>query len=30
MGGARDVGWVAKGLVLRASACYCIYKLLRG
>ncbi|CAD7686354.1 unnamed protein product [Nyctereutes procyonoides] len=29
MGGARDVGWVAEGLVLQASACYCIYKLMR-
>uniref|UniRef100_A0A8C7BTJ9 Armadillo repeat containing 10 n=1 Tax=Neovison vison TaxID=452646 RepID=A0A8C7BTJ9_NEOVI len=30
MGGARDVGWVAAGLVLGAGACYCIYKLTRG
>ncbi|XP_076788242.1 armadillo repeat-containing protein 10 isoform X2 [Arvicanthis niloticus] len=30
MGGARDVGWVAAGLVLGASACYCIYRLTRG
>ncbi|XP_061269867.1 armadillo repeat-containing protein 10 isoform X3 [Bos javanicus] len=30
MGGARDVGWVAAGLVLAAGACYCFYKLTRG
>nr|XP_027782167.1 armadillo repeat-containing protein 10 isoform X1 [Marmota flaviventris] len=30
MGGARDVGWVAAGLVLGAGACYCIYRLTRG
>ncbi|KAM8928423.1 armadillo repeat-containing protein 10 isoform 1-T2 [Lycaon pictus] len=30
MGGARDVGWVAAGLVLGAGACYYIYKLARG
>uniref|UniRef100_A0A8D1QLL8 Armadillo repeat-containing domain-containing protein n=1 Tax=Sus scrofa TaxID=9823 RepID=A0A8D1QLL8_PIG len=30
MGGARDVGWVAAGLVLAAGACYCIYRLTRG
>ncbi|XP_045649375.1 armadillo repeat-containing protein 10 [Ursus americanus] len=30
MGGARDVGWMATGLVLGAGACYCIYKLTRG
>uniref|UniRef100_G3U928 Armadillo repeat-containing domain-containing protein n=1 Tax=Loxodonta africana TaxID=9785 RepID=G3U928_LOXAF len=29
MGGARDVGWVAAGLVL-GGACYCIYRLTRG
>nr|XP_004652948.1 armadillo repeat-containing protein 10 [Jaculus jaculus] len=29
MGGARDVGWVAAGLVLGAGACYCIYRLTR-
>ncbi|XP_069317977.1 armadillo repeat-containing protein 10 isoform X5 [Eulemur rufifrons] len=30
MGGARDVGWVAAGLILGAGACYCIYRLTRG
>ncbi|XP_042540555.1 armadillo repeat-containing protein 10 isoform X2 [Dipodomys spectabilis] len=30
MGGARDAGWVAAGLVLGAGACYCIYRLTRG
>lgn len=30
MGGARDAGWVAAGLVLGAGACYCIYRLMRG
>ncbi|XP_028746759.1 armadillo repeat-containing protein 10 [Peromyscus leucopus] len=30
MGGARDVGWVAAGLVLGAGACYCIYRLTQG
>ncbi|KAM6201165.1 armadillo repeat-containing protein 10 isoform 1-T1 [Rhynchocyon petersi] len=30
MGGARDVGWVAAGLVLGAGACYCLYRLTRG
>ncbi|XP_037692414.1 armadillo repeat-containing protein 10 isoform X2 [Choloepus didactylus] len=30
MGGARDVGWVAAGLVLGAGVCYCIYRLTRG
>uniref|UniRef100_A0A8C2RCD0 Armadillo repeat-containing domain-containing protein n=1 Tax=Capra hircus TaxID=9925 RepID=A0A8C2RCD0_CAPHI len=30
MGGARDVGWVAAGLILAAGACYCFYKLTRG
>lgn len=30
MGGARDAGWVAAGLVLGAGACYCIYWLTRG
>ncbi|XP_030690183.2 armadillo repeat-containing protein 10 [Globicephala melas] len=30
MGGARDVGWVAAGLVLAAGACYCFYRLTRG
>ncbi|XP_064343737.1 armadillo repeat-containing protein 10 isoform X4 [Camelus dromedarius] len=30
MGGARDVGWVAAGLVLAAGACYCVYRLTRG
>uniref|UniRef100_A0A2K6FG55 Armadillo repeat containing 10 n=1 Tax=Propithecus coquereli TaxID=379532 RepID=A0A2K6FG55_PROCO len=30
MGGAREVGWVAAGLVLGAGACYCIYRLTRG
>uniref|UniRef100_A0A8C6G5Y5 Armadillo repeat-containing protein 10 n=1 Tax=Mus spicilegus TaxID=10103 RepID=A0A8C6G5Y5_MUSSI len=30
MGGARDVGWVAAGLVLDAGSCYCIYQLTRG
>ncbi|XP_008684374.2 armadillo repeat-containing protein 10 [Ursus maritimus] len=30
MGGARDVGWMAAGLVFGAGACYCIYKLTRG
>lgn len=30
MGGTRDVGWVAAGLVLGAGACYCIYRLTRG
>ncbi|XP_008828992.1 armadillo repeat-containing protein 10 [Nannospalax galili] len=30
MGGARDVGWVAAGLVLGAGACYCIYRLTLG
>ncbi|XP_077014017.1 armadillo repeat-containing protein 10 isoform X2 [Tamandua tetradactyla] len=30
MGRARDVGWVAAGLVLGAGACYCIYRLMRG
>lgn len=29
MGGARDVGWVAAGLVLGAGACYCLYRLTR-
>lgn len=30
MGGARDAGWVAAGLLLGAGACYCIYRLTRG
>ncbi|XP_075414620.1 armadillo repeat-containing protein 10 [Tenrec ecaudatus] len=30
MGGARDVGWVAAGLVLGVGACYYIYRLTRG
>ncbi|KAL1780676.1 armadillo repeat-containing protein 10 [Sigmodon hispidus] len=30
MGGVREVGWVAAGLVLGAGACYCIYRLTRG
>ncbi|XP_058379979.1 armadillo repeat-containing protein 10 [Diceros bicornis minor] len=30
MGGARDAGWVAAGLVLGAGACYCVYRLTRG
>lgn len=30
MGGAREAGWVAAGLVLGAGACYCIYRLMRG
>ncbi|XP_006834466.1 PREDICTED: armadillo repeat-containing protein 10 [Chrysochloris asiatica] len=30
MGGARDVRWVAAGLVLGVGACYCIYRLTRG
>ncbi|XP_003782662.1 armadillo repeat-containing protein 10 [Otolemur garnettii] len=30
MGGARDVGWVAAGLLLAAGACYCVYRLTRG
>ncbi|XP_069853462.1 uncharacterized protein [Dipodomys merriami] len=30
MGGARDAGWVAAGLVLGAGACYCFYRLTRG
>ncbi|XP_028633641.1 armadillo repeat-containing protein 10-like [Grammomys surdaster] len=30
MGGTRDVGWVASGLVLGGSPCYRIYRLTRG
>lgn len=30
MGGARDAGWVAAGLLLGAGACYCLYRLTRG
>ncbi|CAK6434608.1 unnamed protein product [Pipistrellus nathusii] len=29
MGGARDAGWVAAGLLLGAGACYCLYRLTR-
>ncbi|XP_055974564.1 armadillo repeat-containing protein 10 [Sorex fumeus] len=29
-GGARDVSWVAAGLVLGAGVCYCAYRLTRG
>ncbi|XP_004676963.1 PREDICTED: armadillo repeat-containing protein 10 isoform X1 [Condylura cristata] len=30
MGGARNAGWVAAGLVLGAGACYYVYRLTRG
>ncbi|XDA90958.1 hypothetical protein R6Z07F_020567 [Ovis aries] len=30
MGRAREVGWMAAGLMIGAGACYCVYKLTIG